>query len=202
MMRLAVGAALFLILVDLGSVVPREGMDNQAVLYALSTLAQTCAALAAFVGAVGIFRLQVLRDRSRALENEVRGLCALTGLGVDQRVVSRRRIIEHVETVREGPRRDERQEVELLGAFEAWQAVPPLFRQSRCWLVIFEVWNLLLIGASLVGFNYIVPLASLQYWTFLGSCLAAIGTFVVTVYCVWAWTTDPDTVDPHEAKAK
>ena len=36
--------------------------ERDAVLYELSTLAQTCAALAAFVGAVGIFRLQALRD--------------------------------------------------------------------------------------------------------------------------------------------
>ncbi len=42
------------------------------ILYVLSTLAQTCAALAAFVGAVGIFRLQVLRERYAALEREVR----------------------------------------------------------------------------------------------------------------------------------
>jgi hypothetical protein len=37
-------------------------MERDAVLYGLSALAQTCAALAAFVGAVGIFRLQALRD--------------------------------------------------------------------------------------------------------------------------------------------
>src|SRR5206468_8623509 len=37
-------------------------MERDALLYALSTLAQTCAALAAFVGAVGLFRLQLLRD--------------------------------------------------------------------------------------------------------------------------------------------
>jgi len=41
------------------------------VLYTLSTLAQTCAALAAFVGAVGLFRLQSFRDQHRDAEREL-----------------------------------------------------------------------------------------------------------------------------------
>ena len=48
-------------------------MERDAVLYALSTLAQTCAALAAFVGAVGIFRLQILREQ-RKEEDQTRRL--------------------------------------------------------------------------------------------------------------------------------
>ncbi len=42
-------------------------MNDQAVFYPLSTLAQTCAALAAFVGAVGVYRLQSLKDKRRGL---------------------------------------------------------------------------------------------------------------------------------------
>src|SRR5206468_12658859 len=47
-----------------------------AILYALSTIAQTCAALAAFVGAVGLFRLQSLRDWHAQSERTLRGLLA------------------------------------------------------------------------------------------------------------------------------
>ena len=39
---------------------PRVTDPQTTILYALSTLAQTCAALAAFVGAVGLYRLQSL----------------------------------------------------------------------------------------------------------------------------------------------
>lgn len=40
-------------------------MSETTLLYTLSTLAQTCAALAAFVGAVGLFRLQILREQRK-----------------------------------------------------------------------------------------------------------------------------------------
>ena len=53
-------------------------MTEPTLLYVLSTLAQTCAALAAFVGAVGIFRLQTLRDQRAALEREAIGWAQAT----------------------------------------------------------------------------------------------------------------------------
>jgi len=40
-------------------------------LYILSTLAQTCAALAAFVGAVGLYRLQSLRNQRRDVYRDI-----------------------------------------------------------------------------------------------------------------------------------
>jgi len=163
-------------------------MERDAVLYALSTLAQTCAALAAFVGAVGLYRLQVLRDRRRTTENEMRGLAALAGLGVDHRVVSLRRIIAVVEDVRR-TRAEQVEAAELLRAFEAWQAIPPVLRRSQWALIVFEGWNLLVIGASLVGFNYI-PLLVSSPWTFCALWAAALGTVGVTGYCVYAWTRE------------
>ena len=54
--------------------------DATTLLYALSTLAQTCAALAAFVGAVGIYRLQLLQASRNTIERNVRGLAAQTSL--------------------------------------------------------------------------------------------------------------------------
>jgi hypothetical protein len=41
-------------------------MGETTVLYVLTTVAQSCAALAAFVGAVGVFRLQMAKSRSLA----------------------------------------------------------------------------------------------------------------------------------------
>jgi len=53
-------------------------MDNTTttVLYALSTIAQTCAALAAFVGAVGVFRLQSLLTSRERIEETITGSVA------------------------------------------------------------------------------------------------------------------------------
>src|SRR5262245_35984944 len=96
MMHLAVGAALFLILLDLGAVVPREGMDSQAVLYALSTLAQTCAALVAFVGAVGIYRLGQLAEQQKRADAELRVFADRVGLS-QPHVVPIREVVSHVE---------------------------------------------------------------------------------------------------------
>jgi len=48
--------------------------QETTLLYILTTLAQTCAALAAFVGAVGLFRLQTLRDQHARAERDLRGL--------------------------------------------------------------------------------------------------------------------------------
>src|SRR5262245_52003438 len=49
-------------------------MDATTVLYALSTMAQTCAALAALVGALGLFRLQSIRTRQQVVLGEIRQL--------------------------------------------------------------------------------------------------------------------------------
>src|SRR2546426_886235 len=46
-----------------------------------------------------------------------------------------------------------------------WKADQPLLQESQRALFVFEAWNLLVIGASLVGFNYIPPLVS-SPWTF------------------------------------
>src|SRR5262252_8280144 len=101
MMYLAIGAALFLILLELGTmVVPREGMDDQVVLYALSTLAQTCAALAAFVGAIGLFRLQSLRDGERDADQILR--TAIAGTGISEPMafsMPRAEVIRHAERI-------------------------------------------------------------------------------------------------------
>lgn len=196
-MRLAVGAALFLFLLDLGAVVPREGMDSQAVLYALSTLAQTCAALAAFVGAVGIYRLGQLAERQKRAEAELRVFADRVGLS-QPHVVPICEVVRHVESSR--ARANEPANLENVGyqanvkaaedARGRWQAFSPLSSRSRRALVIFEAWNIVLIGLSLVGFNYVPCLVAAPGWTFWSLWASAVGTVGVTGYCVYAWTRD------------
>ena len=156
------------------------------VLYALSTLAQTCAALAAFVGAVGIYRLQLLRADQNALERDVRGLAAQMSLvGADvAALVPFDLVIERVTSVGQtSDPRIARAREELA----TWRARPRRIQRDRNALLIFEAWNLLVIFVSLVGFNYVTPLAS-SPCSFWGLWAAAVGTVVATGYCVYAWT--------------
>ena len=55
-------------------------MTETTLLYALSTLAQTCAALAAFVGAVGLFRLQLVREALSSAQRNLRATAADAGI--------------------------------------------------------------------------------------------------------------------------
>ena len=48
---------------------------------------------------------------------------------------------------------------------------------------------LIIIGASLIGFNYVPALASCR-WTFWAVWAAGMGTVAVTAYCVFAWTKE------------
>lgn len=89
-------------------------MTENAVLYALSTLAQTCAALAAFVGAVGVFRLQVLRAGQDTAERNGRGL-ASQALLVQRDVAS---LLPFGEIVNKVTKADSKQ-----GSFFGWSLV-------------------------------------------------------------------------------
>jgi len=173
--------------------VPDQGT---IVLYVLSTLAQTCAALAAFVGAVGIFYLQVLRDEGREKERELRILSDRLGtIHHDVMLVPMREILHGLDAA--GKREDIEATrgtyiVSLRAALEArqrWAAFRPRLARSRERLIAFEAWNLLVIGASLIGFNYVPALASCR-WTFWAVWAAGMGTVAVTAYCVFAWTKE------------
>lgn len=159
------------------------------VLYALSTLAQTCAALAAFVGAVGLYRLQSLRDDHARNERTLRGLLAtatLSPAAAEQQTVE-----EVVQVVRANVRQRSSFPAAVVEnmrrALVEWDAFARRFSRATRGLLIFEAWNLLMIFAALAGFNYVPSLASCG-WTFWGIWIAAIGTVGVTGYSVYAWT--------------
>jgi hypothetical protein len=148
--------------------------EKTILLYALSTLAQTCAALAAFVGAVGLFRLQSLRDRRRDLMGDI-----VRSMG--HRPAPEEAVL--VEARRQAPDRPG-----VAAFIQEWEPIPGRLRQSRWSLMVFEVWNLLVIGATLVGFNYVSALVSRPALAFWVLWVAVVGTVGVTVYCVFVWT--------------
>lgn len=160
------------------------------VLYALSTLAQTCGALAAFVGAVGLFRLQSLRDQRRDAQRELQVLAGrLTGRETNR--IPMGEVLGIVEAAPKdaGRKKDDPNVLAAIELHGEWMAAMPRLRHSSRALMAFEAWNLLIIGAALVGFNYVPALAASAATT-CGIWIAAVGTVAVTGSCVYVWTKD------------
>ena len=175
-------------------------MSSEAttLLYILSTLAQTCAALAAFVGAVGLFRLQLLRIRQEAGERTLRGRAGQSGLPFGPQAASWlpiKEIEQAVEKARKTLKESDTyyQPTRAAGeALEAWRAHGPRLSRTRCVLVIFEAWNLLVIVVSLVGFNYVRTWAG-AWWLSGSLSVVAVLTALITVGSVWVWTRGVET---------
>jgi len=158
-------------------------MGETAVLYTLTTLAQTCAALAAFVGAVAIFWLQILRDQRRDAELALRALSD----GLTERDPFRTPLAEVLQAVEQPRQADHHNLPAARVARGAWLAFGPRLRRSRRALIVFESWNVAIIGASLIGFNY-VPVLKGASWTFGALWGVVVGTVLVTVGSVIVWT--------------
>jgi len=163
-------------------------VGETTLLYALSTIAQTCAALAAFVGAVGLFRLQILREQ-RKEKDQTRRLYIYafrdpqsggwkTPLGYGPS-------LDPAEVVEQEIERLERSDSDHPAgpAHRRWKASAPPIRKSCTALIFFEALNVGLIAASLIGFNHINALACAR-WTFWALWGVALATLGVTVYCV------------------
>ena len=157
-------------------------MNENAVLYALSTLAQTCAALAAFVGAIGLFLLQLLRERRQATEVALRP--SLVDVYDNHDVVmyghSTAEVVEQAQKARNDSSRasgDRAQRIER--AFKAYLSFAPAIRQSVRVLILFEGWNVMVIVMSLGGFAHVLTLTGASWASYL-LWLIAVVTGVIT----------------------
>lgn len=166
-------------------------IETQAttILYTLSTLAQTCAALAAFVGAVGLYRLQALSAEHARIEQQIRSLLAEGPLHRD--VAGTYPLGATIATARDvidGTRQTSPEIIDSLwDAMSAWDAYPSRHQRAGRALRAFEAWNLLVIGAALVGFNYVPALAA-SAWALPLLWPVAVVTVGLTAYCVFVWT--------------
>jgi hypothetical protein len=162
--------------------------DPTTVLYVLTTLAQSCAALAAFVGAVGVFRMQMLRDGRKTAEHDFRGMAGQAGTtGRDVAFwLPAEQIAQGIEEERR--RSPENATVVAAGrSLDAWRAFVPLRDRTRRALLVLEAWNLGVIGVSLIGFNY-VPILARAPWFSCALLVVATGTVFIPLWCVWVWT--------------
>lgn len=156
-------------------------MSEITVLYALSTLAQTCAALAAFVGALGVYRLQSLVSKRQEVELRLRGLGAATrGALGDYAILPMQAILDEVrDVVRSNHPRQGPQIRQIEEALSEWESFGPDHRRSRRLLFGFIAWNLAVIFVALVGFDLVSSLKGCV-WTSVGLWVAAVGTVLVT----------------------
>jgi len=72
---------------------------------------------------------------------------------------------------------------------DEYDRIPRSRARSVAAFGVFEAWNLLVIGAALVGFNHVPALAACP-WTLRALWPVAVGTVAVTGYCVFVWTRE------------
>lgn len=156
-------------------------MDSTTILYVLSTMAQTCAALTALVGALGLYRLQSIRSRQAASLAEIRQL--LTGIeGSVEWALSTptHQIVELTHQMANQPKTENAKQIapRMKEYMTEWDRFDPDHRRASKLLGLFVLWNLLAIGISLGAFAFVHRLA--------GSPLAVVGLWVLTVGTVLA----------------
>jgi hypothetical protein len=164
-------------------------VNENAVLYALSTLAQTCAALAAFVGAIGLFLLQSLREQRRTAEQAMRTslVDVYDNYNVVMYVRSTAEVVKQAEKVRGEPSRASgKRAQDIEDALQAWNGFAPRFRGTSATFAVFEAWNLLVILVSLGGFAH-VPALTGQAWATWATWLIALVTVAVSGVSVFVW---------------
>lgn len=151
--------------------------ERTTILYALSTFAQTCAALAALVGAIGLYRLQALSSRHEAMYSDIYA-------AIGRPTATREKVLE-------AARGHALQAAAIRDLLHNFEAIKPRFRSALVWLTVFETWNLVVVAASLVGFNYIDWLVMSRAFTFWAIWAAAGATIILTASSVFAWTKSP-----------
>src|SRR5262249_40305395 len=152
-----------------------------AVFYALSTVAQTCAALAALVGALALYKLQSFRESHAAAERALREL-GRTIIGSRPAMLN-----EVLSAIRGqlalGPGRTSVSSTNFdmgQAAIDEWDRYDDRYTDAVTVLVIFEAWNLIAILASLVAFSFVNWLAQHWGWFVTALVVVSIGTVAVT----------------------
>jgi hypothetical protein len=156
-------------------------MDPTAILYALSTMAQTCAALAALVGALGLYRLQAIRGRQAEVERQMRR----TLVGVSGTAEWAQSLPTNLLIDRDAPAfvrhvSDSGASARMQGFLDEWGRFDPDYRRTSKLLGLFIAWNIFAIGVSLIGFAFVHRLA----W----SSISVFGLWVLTIGTVLATT--------------
>ena len=143
---------------------------HTTVLYMLSTLAQTCAALAALIGAVGLYRLQQLHGEQEEIFADFH-----TNIG--RPAEGRVRLLQLA-------REQARTSPATAAALDRLTGIRRRAYVAIAALIFFEVWQMGSILFALLGFHYVSsPKSVMGPFT-----IAAVGTVVTTIGCIAVWT--------------
>ena len=165
-------------------------MDKDTLLYALSTLAQTDAALIAFLGAIGVYRLQFFNTRSRQVEEYLRGLASQsmysTSKAASLTIIQLWTWANWITSAKsEDLSTDSERNVQSAVALEfgAWAALEKHSTRLTKIIIIFVSYHLCTIAASLLGFLFMDLAVVYQGWSsgiFLFLSLGAVlSTFLM-----------------------
>lgn len=162
-------------------------MGETTLLYALSTLAQTCAALVALVGALGLYRLKSLEERGQEAERNLRGVLSFRESSPHSmsQILATSQIIERARTLvrryREArdPGIGEDITKQLEDHLRRWDSVGPDQRRTGRLLILFGGWNLGAILLALLGFNFL-PYLKDRWWASWILGVTATGAVLVT----------------------
>jgi len=143
---------------------------HTTVLYMLSTLAQTCAALAALIGAVGLYRLQQLHGEREEVFDDLHS-------NIGRPVEGRDRLLEHArEKAQSSPA--------IAGALDLLATIRKRVYVAVAALIVFEVWQMGSILFALLGFYCVSsPKSVTGLFT-----IAAVGAVLTTIGCIAVWT--------------
>jgi hypothetical protein len=141
-------------------------MDATALYYALSTIAQCAAALAALIGFLGMWRLDRLREERNEVKQRVVDLAQEIMPHYDSAnpLYNSSWWLQHAQRVAETPSGYEEQKSKLGSLLPRLKALPGAQRQLLWTLRIFLFGTLATLGAAVVGFLY-VDQAKAWVWT-------------------------------------
>ncbi len=163
-------------------------MSESALYYALSTIAQCGAALAALIGFFGLWRLDRLRDQQAALERYLRRLLVDRGFSEpDTMALPIARIIQATRSVADGtwshPGAPEVR-AKCQRIVPQWGDLQGQQRRLMVVLISFLLGTLVLLAAAIVGIACVKQLENLT-WPLWLVYVASVWLAGAPVYVVW-----------------
>lgn len=168
-------------------------MGETTLLYALSTVAQSCAALVAFLGALVLFRLQSLAARREDFFRNVRGLIAKTGKAEwkpELVALLPSKEIRHIaKTIIDTPETDAQREVQepIQEEYTRLEGLGRDQRRTERLLILFGGLNLAIVLVALIGFDFVWLLRGC-WWSSLGLWGAGVAIFISTMGMIFELT--------------
>ena len=180
-------------------------LGRDVLLYALSTLAQTCAALVAFIGALGLYRLQSIRGNIHEMYRNLRGLLASVGKAEWRpevlAILPDRKVREIANQVIAHPENPQQEQIQdsLREEVGRRETLGRDLRRTQRLVIVFGGLNLMAILISLLGFNFLSYLEESLLFSVLYGILAFLVVLVVVAMVFELTGSLPDKLTCHKA---